>query len=85
MTGSVGLGPVDQGEATLESKVWSYMLVFICKESDIPVQVPRAVFLNLWVEKKAVAPHSSTLASKLPWTGELGRLQSTESRRVRHD
>ena len=85
MTGSVGLGPVDQGEATLESKVWSYMLVFICKESDIPVQVPRAVFLNLWVEKKAVAPHSSTLASKLPWTGELGRLQSMELQRVGHD
>ena len=26
------------------------MLVFICEESDIPVQVSRAVFLNLWVE-----------------------------------
>ena len=30
---------------------------------------------NLWVEK-AMAPHSSTLAWKIPWTEEPGRLQS---------
>ena len=27
--------------------------------------------------------HSSTLASRIPWTEELGRLQSTQSQRVR--
>ena len=32
-----------------------------------------------------MAPHSSTLAWKIPWTEEPGRLQSMESRRVRHD
>jgi len=35
--------------------------------------------------EKAMAPHSSTLAWKIPWTEEPGGLQSTGSRRVRHD
>ena len=35
--------------------------------------------------EKAMAPHSSTLAWKIPWTGEPGRLQSMGSQRVRHD
>ena len=35
--------------------------------------------------EKAMAPHSSTLARKIPWTEEAGRLQSTGSLRVRHD
>ena len=35
--------------------------------------------------EKAVAPHSSTLAWKIPWTEEPGRLQSMESQRVGHD
>ena len=32
-----------------------------------------------------MAPHSSTLAWKIPWTEEPGRLQSKRSLRVRHD
>ena len=35
--------------------------------------------------KKAVAPYSSALAWKIPWTEEPGRLQSMGSLRVRHD
>ena len=35
--------------------------------------------------EKAMAPHSSTLAWKIPWTEEPGRLQSMGSWRVRHD
>ena len=35
--------------------------------------------------EKAVAPHSSTLAWKIPWTEEPGRLQSMGSLTVRHD
>ena len=35
--------------------------------------------------KKAMAPHSSTLAWKIPWTEEPGRLQSIGSQRVGHD
>ena len=35
--------------------------------------------------EKAMAPHSSTLARKIPWTEEPGRLQFMGSRRVGHD
>ena len=35
--------------------------------------------------EKAMAPHSSTLAWKIPWTEEPGWLQSMGSLRVRHD
>ena len=39
----------------------------------------------LLLSEKAMASHSSTLAWKIPWTEEPGRLQSMGSRRVRHD
>ena len=35
--------------------------------------------------EKAMASHSSTLAWRIPWTEEPGRLQSVGLRRVRHD
>ena len=40
--------------------------------------------INLRPEK-AMATHSSTLAWKIPWREEPGRLQSMGSRRVQHD
>jgi len=35
--------------------------------------------------EKAMAPHSSTLAWKIPWMEEPGGLQSMGSLRVRHN
>ena len=35
--------------------------------------------------EKAMATHSSTLASKIPWTEEPGRLQSMGSLGIRHN
>ena len=35
--------------------------------------------------EKEMATHSSTLAWKIPWMDEPGRLQSMGSQRVRHD
>ena len=35
--------------------------------------------------EKEMATHSSTLVWKISWTEEPGRLQPTESQRVRHD
>ena len=35
--------------------------------------------------EKAMAPHSSTLAWKIPWMGEPGGLQSMGLQRVRRD
>ena len=38
-----------------------------------------------YILEKAMAPHSSTLAWKIPWTEEPGGLQSMGSLRVGHD
>ena len=35
--------------------------------------------------EKGMATHSSTLAWRIPWTEEPGRIQSMRSQRVRHD
>ena len=40
---------------------------------------------QIYSKYKAMAPHSSTLAWKIPWTEEPGRLQSMGSLRVGHD
>ena len=41
--------------------------------------------LHTGLSEKAMAPHSSTLAWKIPWTEEPVRLQSMGSLRFRHD
>ena len=38
-----------------------------------------------YLEEKAMAPHFSTLARKIPWTEEPGGLQSMGSLRVGYD
>ena len=38
-----------------------------------------------FIAEKAMAPHSSTFAWKIPWTEEPNRLQSMGSQRVGHD
>ena len=43
------------------------------------------VFISIIIPEKAMAPHSSTLAWKIPWTEEPGGLQSMGSLRVGHD
>ena len=40
---------------------------------------------TVYTSEKAMAPHSSTLACKIPWTEEPGRLQSMGSNRVGQD
>ena len=43
------------------------------------------LYTSVYMSEKAVAPHSSTLAWKIPRTEEPGRLQSMGSLRVGHD
>ena len=43
------------------------------------------VVLGFSVGMEAMASHSSTLAWKIPWMEEPGRLQSLGSLRVRHN
>ena len=46
---------------------------------------PQIVATKALLLEKAMAPHSSTLALKIPWMEEPGRLQSMGSLRVGHD
>ena len=48
-----------------------------CSCADLP--------LYSFFSEKAMAPDSSTLAWKIPWIEEPGRLQSMGSRTVGHD
>ena len=52
-------------------------------QNDWPKEARRNA-LYKWF-KHEMAPHSSTLAWKIPWTEEPGRLQSMGSLRVGHD
>ena len=61
-----------------------------CRHWDLnlALQVPRQHFFRYRyyiVLEKAMAPHSSTLAWKIPWMEEPGRLQSMGSQRVGHE
>ena len=56
----------------------------IKKGKEKPGKLLNSASLGEFTEK-AVAPHSSTLAWKIPWTEEPGGLQSMGSLRVRHD
>ena len=71
----------------------SYSYAYLLSPSITTIRVWRvghhwATELN-WTEglkaEKAMAPHSSTLAWKIPWMEEPGRLQSMGSLRVGHD
>ena len=50
-----------------------------------PVASPGIELVSTAQQGKAMAPHSSTLAWKVPWTEEPGGLQSMGLRRVGHD
>ena len=56
-------------------------------QSHQPFQPSKCEFLSPVgiQEEKAMAPHSSTLAWKIPWMEEPGGLQSMGSLRVGHD
>ena len=64
--------------ATWEAYRWS-------NQTWVSLSLRSKPSLESSVTEKAKAPHSSTLAWKIPWTKEPGRLQSTGSRRVGHD
>ena len=50
-----------------------------------PLSYRKIALYKPFLSEKAMAPHSSTLAWKVPWTEEPGRLQSMGSLRVGHD
>ena len=65
-------------------------VVLIKRGADGATSQPRALLTSNTVllapsTEKAMAPHFSTLAWKIPWMEEPGRLQSMGSLRVGHD
>ena len=59
--------------------------VHCTKLSSVYVDCRNTVIWTTRALEKAVAPHSSTLAWKIPWMEEPGGLQSMGSHRVGHD
>ena len=56
------------------------------EEAQAGIKIARRNINNLrYAVEKAIATHSRTLAWKIPWTEEPGRLQSMGSQRVRQD
>ena len=67
----------------LSSKeIWVSLDLIVSKGSYRRKELWRWVGFKL---EKAMAPHSSTLAGKIPWREDPGRLQSMRSLRVGHD
>ena len=64
---------------TTHTSLWTYMLPVLWKDRD--GYRKNTDFNN----SNIVAPHSSTLAWKIPWMEETGGLQSMGSLRVGHD
>ena len=63
---------------------------FVVSISDLSIYPSNRYYNLLYIyvfnlSEKATAPHSSTLAWKIPWTEEPGGLQSMGSLRVGHD
>ena len=58
---------------------------FLNEMMDAYTDLPWIVTSYTVNSEKAMAPHSSTLAWKIPWVEEPGRLQSMGSLRIGHD
>ena len=74
---SIGLQRVGYNLATKQQQMLIFQVLHKEKSSFIMVQDEKL--------EKAMAPHSSTLAWKIPWTEETCGLQSMGSQRVGHD
>ena len=56
-----------------------------CDHQECPVKNQYFEGVTAFVSEKAMAPHSITLARKIPWTEEPGRLQTMGLQTVGHD
>ena len=65
--------------------IYNGILLSHKKVEIIPFSATWIDLEDIMLTEKAMAPHSSTLAWKIPWTEEPGRLQSMGSLRVGHD
>ena len=64
----------------------TFIISYLCSVKNLPVMWETKVWSPGQEDplEKGMATHSSILARRIPWTEELGRLQSLGSQRVRH-
>ena len=89
-----------QATAHRVAKSWTKLCNFVCRHTHINIHFSGDLVVNnspaeqeTWVQlpgredllEKGMATHSSILVWRIPWTEELGRLQSIRPRRVRHN
>ena len=72
-------------ENTMNLKIVEAVYTVGTVEPGHPDQYPYIDSRLGLAQEKAMAPYSSTLAWKIPWTEEPGGLQSMGSLRVGHD
>ena len=79
------VSPALAGGFLTTSATWEALMQFLFLTIHTSLTVSR--FNKRWARctEKATAPHSSTLAWKIPWAEEPGALQSMGSRRVGQD
>ena len=66
------------------------LLGLACRQLSTGIRNPKGLLVNCFTSRvhyrrRQMAPYSSTLAWKIPWMKEPGRLQPMGSLRVRHD
>ena len=86
---------VDLGATSMAAVIEAFILGELLKKQDLMAQTVKrlSTMRKTWVQsldwedplEKKMASHSRTIAWKIPWMEEPGRLQSMGSLRVRHD
>ena len=70
---------------TFDSVLMKWMKLEQIIQSEVSQKEKHQYSILTHILEKAMAPHSSTLAWKIPWAEEPGRLQSMGLQRVGHD
>ena len=80
-----GLRPRQWALRLMGNGFYVYRYLCFCVSMFTGIYLTMVIKMSQSIPKVAMAPHSSTLAWKIPWTEDPGRLQSMGSLRVRHD
>ena len=87
ITNSVDMNLSKLREIVEDRGAWRAIVCEVSKSQQLNTTNNRKAFsiMSVNISEKAMAPHSSTLAWKIPWAEEPSRLQSMGSLRVGHD